>query len=148
MWKLEEANVMVPVTIDNARNLVNAVGVLDYCHKQGALTMSLTQHHKKCSAAGLLAKIRKIMTFFHRSTTAAHVLKAKQDLLKLPTHKLIQPSTNQVEFNIGHDGTISGTAVCRMFCHDRQSCGHPHVLSIYIHGSADANDDLENHVTV
>lgn len=38
----------------------------------------------------LLAKIRKIVTFFHRSTTAAHVLKTKQELLQLPIHKLIQ----------------------------------------------------------
>ncbi|KAL1268495.1 hypothetical protein QQF64_033858 [Cirrhinus molitorella] len=38
----------------------------------------------------LLAKIRKIVTFFHRSTTAAHVLKTKQELLQLPNHKLIQ----------------------------------------------------------
>lgn len=38
----------------------------------------------------LLAKVRKIVTFFHRSTTAAHVLKTKQELLQLPIHKLIQ----------------------------------------------------------
>ena len=38
----------------------------------------------------LLGRIRKVVSFFHRSTTAAHVLKTKQEMLQLPTHKLIQ----------------------------------------------------------
>ena len=42
------------------------------------------------SAARLLGRLRRIVGFFHRSTTANAVLKSKQDLLKLPKLKLIQ----------------------------------------------------------
>ncbi|KAL3871015.1 hypothetical protein ACJMK2_039185 [Sinanodonta woodiana] len=38
----------------------------------------------------LLGRIRHIVSFFHRSTTAATLLKSKQELLQLPKHKLIQ----------------------------------------------------------
>ncbi|XP_056292793.1 zinc finger BED domain-containing protein 4-like [Pseudoliparis swirei] len=37
----------------------------------------------------LLGRIRKVVSYFHRSATAAHVLKTRQEMLKLPTHKLI-----------------------------------------------------------
>lgn len=38
----------------------------------------------------LLGRVRKVVTFFHCSTTAAAVLKDKQEMLYLPPHKLIQ----------------------------------------------------------
>ncbi|KAJ4930342.1 hypothetical protein JOQ06_019346, partial [Pogonophryne albipinna] len=37
----------------------------------------------------LLGKIRRAVYFFHRSTTAAHVLGQKQEMLHLPKHRLI-----------------------------------------------------------
>ncbi|XP_041349579.1 E3 SUMO-protein ligase ZBED1-like [Gigantopelta aegis] len=37
----------------------------------------------------LLGRIRRIVTYFHKSTTANHELKLKQDLLHLPKHKLL-----------------------------------------------------------
>lgn len=37
-----------------------------------------------------VAAFRQIVTFFHRSTTAAARLKDKQEMLQLPPHKLIQ----------------------------------------------------------
>ncbi|KAI4809482.1 hypothetical protein KUCAC02_018361 [Chaenocephalus aceratus] len=37
----------------------------------------------------LLGKIRRAVSFFHRSTTAAHVLEQKQEMLHLPKHRLI-----------------------------------------------------------
>ncbi|CAL9695311.1 unnamed protein product [Knipowitschia caucasica] len=37
----------------------------------------------------LLGRIRKVVSNFYRSTTAANVLKTKQEMLKLPSHKLI-----------------------------------------------------------
>ncbi|KAJ8356524.1 hypothetical protein SKAU_G00193180 [Synaphobranchus kaupii] len=43
----------------------------------------------------LLGRIRKVVSFFHRSTTAAHVLKTKQEMLQLPTHKLIHDVTTR-----------------------------------------------------
>jgi len=43
----------------------------------------------------LLEKVRKVVSFFHRSTTAAHALKTKQDMLELPVHKLIHDVTTR-----------------------------------------------------
>jgi hypothetical protein len=39
--------------------------------------------------AKLLARIKRMFTFFHESTTATAALKAKQKLLSIPEHKLI-----------------------------------------------------------
>ncbi|CDQ83883.1 unnamed protein product [Oncorhynchus mykiss] len=41
----------------------------------------------------LLGRIRKVVSFLHRSTTATHVLNTKQEMLQLPTHKLIHHVT-------------------------------------------------------
>ena len=41
------------------------------------------------SVANLLAKMRRIVTYFHRSCLATTALKEKQTLLQLPEHKLI-----------------------------------------------------------
>lgn len=50
----------------------------------------------------LLAKTRKIVNFFHRSTTAAHVLNTKQELLQLPIHKLIQDIPTRFKLWLKH----------------------------------------------
>ncbi|XP_034024477.1 zinc finger BED domain-containing protein 4-like [Thalassophryne amazonica] len=44
---------------------------------------------KVAAVAKVLAKVRRISTFFHRSTTGAEALKRNQKLLGLPNHKLI-----------------------------------------------------------
>lgn len=49
----------------------------------------------------LLAKIRKVVSFFHKSTTAAHVFKTKLEMLELPNHKLIQDVPTR--WNSSHD---------------------------------------------
>lgn len=95
VWKLERDNVTIPVTTDNARNIVNAVvGAAGLGPQIGCFAHVINLASQKAMAvqqiSRLLAKIRKIVTFFHRSTTAAHVLKTKQELLQLPVHKLIQ----------------------------------------------------------
>ena len=41
---------------------------------------------------------RKVVSLFHRSTTAAHVLMTKQEMLQLPTHKLIHDVTTTWNF--------------------------------------------------
>lgn len=43
----------------------------------------------------LLGRIRKVVSFYHRSTTAAHVLKTKREMLQLPAHKLIHDVTTR-----------------------------------------------------
>ncbi|XP_026112867.1 zinc finger BED domain-containing protein 4-like [Carassius auratus] len=49
----------------------------------------------------LLARVRKIVTFFHKSTKAHHVLTVKQEMLNLPRHKLIHDVTTR--WNTVHD---------------------------------------------
>lgn len=49
-----------------------------------------SQHALKVTAvAWLIARVRRISTFFHRSTAAADALKRNQRMLGLPHHKLI-----------------------------------------------------------
>ncbi|MCI4390736.1 hypothetical protein PGIGA_G00126140 [Pangasianodon gigas] len=50
-----------------------------------------TQKGLKCAGSTrLLGKVRRIVSFFHRSTTGTAVLKEKQRLLGIPEHKLKQ----------------------------------------------------------
>ncbi|XP_049930768.1 E3 SUMO-protein ligase ZBED1-like [Epinephelus moara] len=50
-----------------------------------------TQKGLKCAgAAHLLGRVRRVVSFFHRSTVATSLLKEKQKLLGLPEHKLKQ----------------------------------------------------------
>ncbi|XP_035480237.2 E3 SUMO-protein ligase ZBED1-like isoform X3 [Scophthalmus maximus] len=44
---------------------------------------------KLTPVARLLGRVRRITSFFRRSTTASHVLREKQKLLNLPQHKLL-----------------------------------------------------------
>ncbi|XP_049320146.1 E3 SUMO-protein ligase ZBED1-like [Astyanax mexicanus] len=93
-WKLERDNGTIPVTTDNAKNIVNAVGLTEGLGPQiscFAHTVNLAAKSAISTAqiSRLLAKVRKVVTFFHRSTTAAFILKTKQDMLTLPDHKLI-----------------------------------------------------------
>lgn len=37
----------------------------------------------------LLGRIRRVVSFFHKSTTAMALLRSKQTILELPQHKLI-----------------------------------------------------------
>ncbi|XP_039592106.1 E3 SUMO-protein ligase ZBED1-like [Polypterus senegalus] len=50
---------------------------------------------KVCKMDRLLGGLRKVGSYFHRSSTAAHVLKTMQEMLQLPTHKLIHDVTSR-----------------------------------------------------
>ncbi|XP_036957922.1 E3 SUMO-protein ligase ZBED1-like [Acanthopagrus latus] len=50
---------------------------------------------KTPAAARLLGQVRRIVSFFHRSPTASHTLKEKQQLLQLPQHKLVVDVTTR-----------------------------------------------------
>lgn len=116
----------------------------------------------------LLAKIRKVVTSFHRSTTAAHVLKTKQELLQLPIHKLIQdiPTRSNSSYDMIERCIEQQTAVysamtgkagkknvtlwlcLKMTCHHSFETPENWVLSIHVGGPAYENDDPEIHGTV
>ncbi len=92
-WKLERPNTNIPVTTDNAKNQINAVNEAGLWPQIGCFAHAVNLASQKGITVNkmdrLLGRIRKVVSYFHRSTTAAHVLKTKQEMLKLPTHKLI-----------------------------------------------------------
>lgn len=104
-WKLVRPNVTIPVTTDNARNIVNAVTAAGLGPQIGCFAHTINLAAQKGmtvqQVSHLLAKMRKIVTFFHRSTTGNSVLKRKQQLLQLCENKLIQDVPTR--WNSSHD---------------------------------------------
>lgn len=99
-WKLERVNSIIPVTTDNAKNIVNAIDLAAGLGPQiGCFAHTVNLAAKSSislnQVSRLLGKVRKVVSFFHRSTTAAHALKTKQDMLELPVHKLIHDVTTR-----------------------------------------------------
>lgn len=77
---------------DNASNMIAAAQIGTFPHvKCFAHTVNLASQRalKVAALSRLLGRIRRISTFFHRSTTASHCLKVKQQCLGLSNHKLI-----------------------------------------------------------
>ena len=93
-WKLQRGSSTIPVTTDNAKNMVNAVNATAGLGPQiGCFAHTVNLAAKNAvsinQVSRLLGKMRKVVAFFHRSTTATHALKTKQEMLQLPVHKLI-----------------------------------------------------------
>ena len=91
-WQLERAT-QIPVVSDNASNMdiaAKTAGLHPHI-KCFAHTINLaSQRGLKVNAmARLLGRIRRIVAFFHKSTTATNVLASKQILLEIPRHKLV-----------------------------------------------------------
>ena len=84
-----KVNVM---TVDNASNMTVALEVAG-AQKLGCLAHTLNLASNKAmsiqSLQKVLAKVRSIVTFFHKSNIATEMLKEKQLALQLPQHKLI-----------------------------------------------------------
>ncbi|KAI4824950.1 hypothetical protein KUCAC02_020661 [Chaenocephalus aceratus] len=91
-YKLEKPKT-IAVTTDNARNIVKAVSEAGLGPQTGCFAHTLNLASQKAMAVNqvsrLLGEIRRAVSFFHRSTTAAHVLEQKQEMLHLPKHRLI-----------------------------------------------------------
>lgn len=104
-WKISKSNAPVPVTTDNAKNIANAVELAGFSPhvRCFAHTVNLAAQRGLGvqQVSRLLGRVRKVVTFFHRSTTAAEMLKQKQELLQLPSHKLIQDVVTR--WNSSHD---------------------------------------------
>lgn len=104
-WNLQRYEQNLSLTTDNASNIVNAAkhAELSPHIRCVAHTINLaTQRGLKISQMHrLLGRIRRIVSFFHKSTTAMAVLKSKQSLLELPQHKLINVVLTR--WNSSHD---------------------------------------------
>ncbi|XP_059916026.1 E3 SUMO-protein ligase ZBED1-like [Gadus macrocephalus] len=92
-WKIKSPTTNIPVTTDNAKNQINAVNEAGLGPQIGCFAHVVNLASQKGISVNrmdrLLGRIRKVVSYFHRSTTAAHVLKTRQEMLKLHTHKLI-----------------------------------------------------------
>ena len=79
------------IVTDNAFNMVRAVEIMGLTHVgcfAHIINLASQAGLKLQNVARLLARVRRIAKFFHRSTTATRVLKEKQKLLQLKQHKL------------------------------------------------------------
>ncbi|XP_051964154.1 zinc finger BED domain-containing protein 4-like [Xyrauchen texanus] len=90
-WKIEEKS--PALVTDNARNMILAGAgakmdphVRCIAHK---LNLASQKAFKVDSVSVLVVKVRKLVTFFHKSPKATEVLREIQTQLHLPNHKLI-----------------------------------------------------------
>ena len=92
-WQLKRFHGIQPVTSDGAANMGVACreGNFKPHIKCFAHTINLAaqQALKIPEVQRLIGRIKRIVNFFHKSTTAAHLLTLKQELLQLPKHKLL-----------------------------------------------------------
>ncbi|CAM4502813.1 unnamed protein product [Leuciscus chuanchicus] len=105
-WKLERPNTTIPVATDNAANIVNAVNeTVELGPQIGCFAHTVNLAAKRAvsinGVSRLLGKVKKVVTFFHRSTTANQALAVKQEMLNLPKHKLINDVITR--WNTSHD---------------------------------------------
>ncbi|XP_061170891.1 E3 SUMO-protein ligase ZBED1-like [Saccostrea echinata] len=96
---------------DNATNITKAGDLLKCELHLGCYAHTLNLAVQKClgvqSVARLLARVRKIVGFFHRSSVTSAMLKTQASLLELPYHKLV---TDVTRWNSAYemlDGYIS-----------------------------------------
>ena len=94
VWNLSRNGINPTLTTDNASNVCNAVKeagasahIRCFAH---TLNLSTRKGLDLPQMDRLLGRVNRIVSFFHRSDTANTQLKAKQKLLDLPQHKLLQ----------------------------------------------------------
>ncbi|KAK6169559.1 hypothetical protein SNE40_020592 [Patella caerulea] len=93
-WKLNRDGLTIPVTSDNAANIINAVQVSESLGPNircFAHTINLASQKGLAvpSVNRILGKIRKIASYFHHSPLGSHILHVKQDMIEIPQHNLI-----------------------------------------------------------
>ncbi|KAG5269983.1 hypothetical protein AALO_G00187330 [Alosa alosa] len=92
-WKIKRPTTNIPVTTDHAKNQINAVNEAGLGPQIGCFAHVVNLALEKGISVNrmdrLLERIRKVVSYFHRSTTATHVFETRQEMLKPPAHKLI-----------------------------------------------------------
>lgn len=91
-WSISDKN--PALVTDNARNMLVAGVEAQFTPHITCFAHTLNLASQKglgvSNASRLLGRVRRIVSFFHRSPTACNVLRDKQKLLDLPQHKLTQ----------------------------------------------------------
>ena len=101
-WQLTDKSIVL--VTDNAANMISAAEVGEFPHvKCFAHTLNLAAQRalKLPTVSRLVGRVRRISTFFHRSTKAKHLFEINQKLLKLPRRKLITDVATR--WNSAHD---------------------------------------------
>lgn len=92
-WELGRNGKGPAISTDNASNIVRAVKDSGLSPHVGCFAHTLnlaTQRGLKVSQVDrLLGRVRRAVTFFHKSTSASSILKVMQEKLDLPKHKLL-----------------------------------------------------------
>lgn len=92
-WDLKRRGEMPSLTTDNAKNIMNAGKLAGFQPHVGCVAHTInlaTQRGLQVpQLSRLLGRIRRVVTYFHKSSTAMAILKNKQTLVELPQHKLI-----------------------------------------------------------
>ncbi|XP_069129208.1 E3 SUMO-protein ligase ZBED1-like [Argopecten irradians] len=92
-WNLKRHDQMPSLTTDNAKNIINAEQLAGFQPHIGCITHTInlaTQRGLKVPQLDrLLGRIRRVVTYFHKSNIAMAILNTKQTLLELPHLKLI-----------------------------------------------------------
>lgn len=92
-WHLVKDGKKPFISTDNAANIVNAVKICGMTHIRclaHTLNLATQKAMKVEEVINLLKKVRHLVGFFHRSSTAAALLTSTQKGLNMPQHKLIQ----------------------------------------------------------
>ncbi|XP_056308106.1 zinc finger BED domain-containing protein 4-like [Danio aesculapii] len=98
-WGIAEKD---PVIVtDNASNMTIAAEEAEFKCYAHTLNLAAQRALKITAVTRLLGRVRRIVSFFRRSTTANHMLKEKQRLLQLPEHKLMTDVVTR--WNSAHD---------------------------------------------
>ena len=92
-WKLDVNGILPSVTTDNASNIVKATKLANIPIHVGCfahtVNLAVQKGLKTSEVDRLLGRIRRVVAFFHKSTTAAAILKATQNKLELKEEKLV-----------------------------------------------------------
>lgn len=88
-WKVKER--VCGFTTDNGANIVNAMerlDVLNFPCLGHTLQLAVKQSFDVRAVSRMLARVRRLVKHFHKSTKSTYRLTEKQNLLDLPQHKL------------------------------------------------------------
>ena len=80
-------------TTDNAQNIVNAIGLLGMDHFPciaHTLHLGIKKALDVSKVHKTLARCKKLVEHFKKSTKETYKLREKQEMLQLPNHQLIQ----------------------------------------------------------
>ena len=92
MFEYDNSEKIIAPTTDNSTNVIKAVDQLNFLHMP-CVGHTMNSAVKECfelsQVSKALARIRKLVGHFHRSTKATSNLSEKQKLLEIKSHHLI-----------------------------------------------------------